>query len=473
MRDYGLGSGKWVFIDWHGIEPGYGTQWGGAASAGFCVPHGLELKVQRPTAGRVPLIAADSAWDNMGISPYATFLHDGGRYRCWYECYWGKDGKVAGGGLAYAESDDGVTWRKPALGLVEFGGSKANSLVLIQPDGCPHGHGIFVDPTAPAAERYKLIWCCWTATERSIWAAVSPDGLTWQRLPRAVIYDQNADTQNVCRYDEVLGKYVLYTRQRDGRMQRRGINRSESADFRRFPPSEPVFETSPLDPPDWDLYSSGYLRWPGAAAAHLMQLSVYRHTADILEINLATSRDERVWHRPLGREPWLTDAPDQPARWPSIYATSSIVPGGPGEWHTFFGAGPRYHNEPWNGDPRSALYHTTLREDGFMSLSSEGRGGFWTVPFVFGSGQLSLNLRTRYSGFVRCEVLDAGIGDTGEATTVGKPITGFSLDDCTPLTGDQTTVVPAWRGGSLEQLRGRSLRLHVDLYKSDLFSLRF
>ena len=31
--------------------------------------------------------------------------------------------------MAYAESDDGITWRKPELGLSEFNGSKRNNLV--------------------------------------------------------------------------------------------------------------------------------------------------------------------------------------------------------------------------------------------------------------------------------------------------------------------------------------------------------
>ena len=404
MRDYGLGQGKWVFIDWIGIEPGYGTQWGGELSEGFCVPHGLELKVHRPAVDRTPLIPADRPWDNCGISAYATFMHDEGRYRCWYECRYGRNGQAAGSALAYAESDDGVTWRKPALGLKDFDGSKANNLVIVLPDGCPNGDGIFKDPAAPPAERYKMVWCCWS--ERSIWAAVSPDGLTWTRFATPILCGQNADTENVCRYDEALGKYVLYTRQRDGRMQRRGINRSESADFRSFPPSEPVFETNPLDPPDWDLYSSGYSRWPGAVAAHLMQLSVYRRTADMVEVHLATSRDERVWHRPLGRQPWLVGEPGDPLQCPTVYACASVLPGAPGTWFTFFSASRCYHNEAGSGDCDAGLYRTAIREDGFVSLSSEGRGGFWTVPFVLHSDRLVLNARTRYSGFIRCEDID-------------------------------------------------------------------
>ena len=32
--------------------------------------------------------------------------------------------------LCYAESDDGIHWRKPKLGICDFKGSKANNIVL-------------------------------------------------------------------------------------------------------------------------------------------------------------------------------------------------------------------------------------------------------------------------------------------------------------------------------------------------------
>ena len=57
--------------------------------------------------------------------------------------------------MAYAESDDGVTWRKPVLGLKEFDGSKANNLVIVLPDGCPNGDGIFKDPSATPARKRR------------------------------------------------------------------------------------------------------------------------------------------------------------------------------------------------------------------------------------------------------------------------------------------------------------------------------
>ncbi len=36
--------------------------------------------------------------------------------------------------VAYAESTDGITWRKPVLGLFEFAGSKANNCIQLGTD---------------------------------------------------------------------------------------------------------------------------------------------------------------------------------------------------------------------------------------------------------------------------------------------------------------------------------------------------
>ena len=64
----------------------------------------------------------------------------------------------------YAESDDGIHWRKPKLGLHEFKGSKAKNNVIphgkmgkVNPDGGQPA--VFKDenPNAPADAKYKTV----------------------------------------------------------------------------------------------------------------------------------------------------------------------------------------------------------------------------------------------------------------------------------------------------------------------------
>ena len=55
-------------------------------------------------------------------------------------------------GICYAESEDGLHWRKPELGLIEFNGNTRNNLV----QRGAHGAGVFFDPTdADPARRYQ------------------------------------------------------------------------------------------------------------------------------------------------------------------------------------------------------------------------------------------------------------------------------------------------------------------------------
>ena len=471
MRPYDFGKGRWVFIDWLGVEPGYGTKWPekekseragmqGEPSLGYCVPEGIRLKVHTPDVVPEFAIPLDRPWEK-GMAAYATFLEDNGRFRCWYEYF---------DGMAYAESEDGAHWVKPNLGQWEFNGSTANNIL----DFGIHGASVFIDPSAPDSERYKMVGCLWTKDEKAVIGAVFPDGVHWTPLSEPVLRHHHADTQSICLFDPSLGRYVLYTRQMDGVMQRRGVNRSVSEDFRHFPPSEPVVECNPFDPPDWDIYCNGYSKWPGAAA-HIMRLSVYKHTSDTINVHLATSRDGVRWHRPQGTMPWIDGGPSHSDPYPSVYACAGILPTAPGEWSTYIGVAHLAHNEPQERLARPAgILRVRMRAHGFMSLSSESRGEFWTIPFTLDSDAIHLNTKTRYSGFVRAEILASSGGRTGAETADNRPIAGYSLEEGVPITGDYLDAPLAWKDGHrLDKLRGRTVRLHFVLYKADLYAMRF
>ena len=68
---------------------------------------------------------------------YGTVIKDGDRFRMWYLGMFEtelKAGQAPGWWrpMCYAESDDGVSWTKPNLGLVEFKGNKDNNICLIE-----------------------------------------------------------------------------------------------------------------------------------------------------------------------------------------------------------------------------------------------------------------------------------------------------------------------------------------------------
>lgn len=68
---------------------------------------------------------------------YGSVLHIGGKFRMWYlgmSQTTIERGQAPGWWrpMCYAESEDGVHWTKPDLGLVEFNGSKKNNICLVE-----------------------------------------------------------------------------------------------------------------------------------------------------------------------------------------------------------------------------------------------------------------------------------------------------------------------------------------------------
>ena len=106
----------------------------------------VQLRVNSPEDQRI-ILSADRPWENMFIAFYLTVIEEDGKLRMWYTC---RDAERYGG-VAYAESTDGVHWEKPDLGIVEYKGSKHNNLV-----GIPSLEGtVFVDPQASPEAKYK------------------------------------------------------------------------------------------------------------------------------------------------------------------------------------------------------------------------------------------------------------------------------------------------------------------------------
>ena len=138
---------------------------------------------------------------------YGSVLHIGGKFRMWYLGMSQRQlerGNAPGWWrpMCYAESDDGVTWTKPELGLVEFNGSTKNNICLIESE--PHSLSrvndyltVIHEPNEPdPARRYKAAYIAHVPFDEvrggrskigqneSRWCsfvcATSGDGLSWK-----------------------------------------------------------------------------------------------------------------------------------------------------------------------------------------------------------------------------------------------------------------------------------------------------
>ena len=117
--------------------------------------------------------------------------------------------------LGYAESDDGVHWVKPNLGLVDFEGSRDNNMIFRY----AHGTGIFLDEEEiDPAKRYKLVTKVEYPGSRTYMAVnFSEDGIHWGNMIPWPRWNPPADSHNFPFRDKVDGLFKVITRTwRDG-----------------------------------------------------------------------------------------------------------------------------------------------------------------------------------------------------------------------------------------------------------------
>lgn len=157
------------------------------------IPHIQNLRLEMRTPAKHPANpvvprGAPGTPDARGVQFYGSVIREGGKFRIWYVAFDDdKENKVASARwrAAYAESDDGVTWAKPNLGLVEFRGNKNNNLVSTDPYplGFVNVKVLKDDEDPDPARRYKITTHVYFRQERRLGTLapfVSADGLTWK-----------------------------------------------------------------------------------------------------------------------------------------------------------------------------------------------------------------------------------------------------------------------------------------------------
>ena len=202
----------------------------------------VQLQMHRPrSAGRA--LSFDQPWEGSS-STYVSVFKDGDLFRMYYRGSGREDPyplaseeKVVPAHaelIAYAESEDGIQWERPSLGIFEFQGSKENNIVWMDKEEghklapCMH---VFKDtnPAAPANARYKALGSC----RYPLVVLASPDGLHWSELrgQQSLISDglhRNAfDAISSAFWDPVKGHYVVFFRDSD-RGRREGSRHEET-----------------------------------------------------------------------------------------------------------------------------------------------------------------------------------------------------------------------------------------------------
>ncbi len=431
---------------------------------------GARQVLHRPVKREVA-IKPEHPWEKHGVSYMVTFK-DGGRFRAWYRVdAAGWEGEPRNTMTAYAESDDGIHWRKPELGIIEFNGSKANNLVW---DGEAANLSPFRDdnPNANPDKRYKAV-----GRDRDLYALVSPDGLHWKLASDKPIFtDRPFDSHNIAFWDPVDKQYVAYTRgvRKEGTLGEgmqdrflggiRWVRRATSKDFRHWSELE-LIQTG--DAPMEEFYTNATIRYERAPDYLLMFPSRFasareptpgwKHGKGVNDIALLSSRDGLRFERTF-MEAFIRPGLDQ-ENWHdrSLYMERGILQTSPTELSL-------YCMQNWRV-PSVHIRRYTLRADGFVSVRGPYEGGeLLTRPLKFSGRELRINFSTSAVGSLRLELQDAA----------GKPLPGFELDDFAELYGDKIDAAVAWKDRpDVSSLAGKAVRLRFVLKDADLFAIQF
>ncbi|MHC4557495.1 MAG: SGNH/GDSL hydrolase family protein [Planctomycetota bacterium] len=422
---------------------------------------GVELTLHRPVCREV-VIVHDKPWEG-NTCGYHTVFKDGDLYRMYYRG-WNHDSKTQKqlheAVVCYAESSDGIHWKRPSLGLVDFNGSRDNNIILKGPGS--HNFTPFKDanPNCTADERYKAVARGEDDGNRKLFAFQSPDGIHWQFMQSEPIITEGAfDSQNLAFWDSVRNEYRSYFR--DFHAGVRDIKTSTSKDFIHW--TKPVWLQYPGAPKE-HLYTNQIQ--PYYRAPHIfigMPTRYIPERGSLTEGLLMTSRDGKTFHR------W-SEAIVRPGRnrdkwhnrsnyiWLGIVETESSLPGAGKELSI-------YSNERYYNGPGVKTRRYTYRIDGFVSVRAVLSGGeFVTKPLVFAGSDLMINFSTSAAGSIRVEIQDMQ----------GNPFKGFGITDSTEIYGDEIEYRVRWKDNSdLSKLTGKVVRLRFEMRDADLYSIQF
>ncbi|MFH1008444.1 MAG: hypothetical protein V1800_13240 [Candidatus Latescibacterota bacterium] len=483
-----MSQGKILFTDWQHIECGH-VSWLNAqgervgigtlpeeqvplhASPG-AVPHGIRL-VAQPAQKTDPV----DAWKGWG-----RILFDGGRYRSWYLEINGVS-KLGSGSAAHVgplksvvicavESEDGFCWTEPKRCAIHAPGHRGFD-----------GVTFFIDPKAPPAERYKLIYCA-TFPENmyreeleaylrqperirdsrispehryGLFAAASPDGLQWTAM-QGPLSLHPSDTDTTVLWDDAIGKYVMYTRM--FREERRWIGRAEADSLTHWGSVEPIIWPRLDDPPDRDFYLNGYSRYPGLPEVQLMFPMVWHRFTERSEVRLYSSADGIAWNQIPGGP---VIEPGEPGTWDSEFIGSGkdLLPFGKGRIAIPYSGTSYPHKHPrwpavWDAWKMAWAWWPA---DRLCALKADFEGVFSTMPMVPGGRVLRLNCRTPMAGEIR-------VGIHG--------IAGRATDDCDPIVGDHADAVVTWHGKTDPGVaEDQPITLTFKLRAAELFALEW
>lgn len=450
---------------------------------------GVRFVLHRPTPREVAIVY-DQPWEG-NTSGYATVMRDGATYRMYYRgaamVYEEKLQKKHTEVACYAESDDGIHWKRSKLRLHKWPGGETNNIIWRGPGH--HNFAPFLDtnPACPPESRFKAIGGTYIT---GLHVMHSEDGIHWSPFHDKPVLTEGAfDSHNTAFWDPTRRQYAMYYRtvkKIDG-VGYRAINRVLSDDMIHWSQPEPLLY--PRSPPQ-EMYTNNigpYFRAPhllfGFPARYVPRKSnphgqslepvelraklaaaYERVGSDLTDGLFMTSRGGVAFRR--RDEAFLRPGPQSEHRWMygDNYQSYGLFRTKDADGTLSDDLSFLVSEQYWrDGKTRARRY--TIRMDGFVSAKAPLKGGeLVTKPLRFTGDRLIVNYATSAAGSLRVEL----------QSPERKPLPGFQLENCVEHYGDSTSQVIKWATDrDVSELAGKAIRVRFVISDGDLYSFQF
>lgn len=411
--------------------------------------------VQPKRHSKNPLIVREHPWEGSGphMGGSVLFDVDDQLFKMWYSV-WNKhayQNKLPFSyNVCYAEAADGISWRKPKLGVFDYQGNTENNCIRLGTDKTQN-----IDVCLnPRPDLHPGKFLAIHNQKGGVFASSSTDGKSFKFVSDRPAISYHSDTHNNFIYHEVSHRWLLFCRPRAyaGDHKRR-VALQESSDLQAWTHERTILVPTENEKPEF--YGLTAFR---RGDLFFGVLAIYDRTTGFMHAELAWSGGGRVWTQIPTHPPFFERGPA--GSWEAgmvMLAESPVLMRD--EMRFYYGGFPLPHDtKDENVGSIGLAISVQDRLIGVRPVSAEP-GFLMTRPFV-PPQKSSLFVNAIVRKELRAELRRDG----------NNVLKGFTFEDCEPVTKSGLHEEITWKGGKLSDASLQEVRIVFRLTDAELFT---